>query len=155
MPSSRHEAGARLRERGWRVFSTMARGKEEHDARTALLNSFGKDLARRAKSKCELCERGGEKLAVFEVPPAPREPSFDRCLLLCGDCFAQAGDPRRFQGGEHWRFLAGQAWSENRVVQVMAVRLLKRQAGTQHWAREALDGLFLDEETEAFVTEAV
>jgi hypothetical protein len=41
------------------------------------------------------------------------------------------------------------------MVQVMAVRLLRRQAASQDWAREALDGLFLDETTESLVTEAV
>jgi protein PhnA len=133
----------------------MSRGKEEHAARTAILHSFGKDLARRAKSKCELCERGGESLSIFEVPPAPRDPDPGRCLLLCDGCHSQAGDPRRFGAGDHWRFLAEQAWSGNPMVQVMAVRLLRRQAATQHWAREALDGLFLDEEVESVVTEAV
>jgi hypothetical protein len=39
------------------------------------------------------------------------------------------------------------------MVQVMAIRLLKRLAKTQDWAREALDELFLDEEIEALVTE--
>lgn len=118
-----------------------------------MLNAFGKDLARRAKSKCELCERGGERLSIHEVPPVPREPDYGRCLLLCGDCLEQASEPRRFRAGEHWRFLAGQAWSENPMVQVVAVRLLRRQAASQDWAREALGGLFLDEEIEALVTE--
>lgn len=132
----------------------MSRGKQEHEARNAVLNSFGKELARRAKSKCELCERGGESLAIFEVPPVPREPDAGRCLLLCGDCLAAAENPGRFAAGEHWRFLAEQAWSGNLMVQVMAVRLLRRQGAAQHWAREALDGLFLDEEVESLVTEA-
>lgn len=129
----------------------MAKGKEEHEARVAALNTFGKDLARRAKSKCELCERGGEKLAIFEVPPVPREPDAGRCLLLCGDCADQAADSRRFRSGEQWRFLAGQAWNENPMVQVMAIRLLRRLQKSQDWAREALDGLFLDEEIETLV----
>jgi hypothetical protein len=40
------------------------------------------------------------------------------------------------------------------MVQVMAVRLLRRQAGSQAWAREALDTLDLDEDLEKLVTEA-
>jgi hypothetical protein len=39
------------------------------------------------------------------------------------------------------------------MVQVMAVRLLRRLSKSQDWAREALDELFLDEEIEALVTE--
>jgi protein PhnA len=133
---------------------TMAKGREEHDARTARLQSFGKDLARRAKSKCELCERAGEKLSIFEVPPEPREPDIDRCLLLCERCREQADGLKRFQPGEHWRILAEMAWSGIPMVQVMAVRLLRRQAGAQAWAREALETLDLDEDLEKLVTEA-
>jgi protein PhnA len=131
----------------------MAKGREEHEARVSALSMLGKDLARRAKSKCELCERGGEKLSIYEVPPVPRDPDIGRCLLLCGDCADQAADPRRFRNGGHWRFLSGQAWSENPMVQVMAVRLLRRLSKSQDWAREALDELFLDEEIEALVAE--
>lgn len=39
------------------------------------------------------------------------------------------------------------------MVQIMAVRLLRRQSASQDWAREALDDLFLDEEADALVTE--
>lgn len=131
----------------------MAKGREEHEARVAALNAFGKDLARRAKSKCELCERAGERISIYEVPPVSREPEFERCLLLCGDCLEQASEPKRFRPGEHWRVLAGQAWSENPMVQVMAVRLLRRQAASQDWARSALGELYLDEDVEALVTE--
>ncbi len=138
---------------GRRMLPAMAKGREEHEARVAALNAFGKDLARRAKSKCELCERAGEKLGIFEVPPVPRDPDPGRCLLLCAACTDQAGDPRRFQTGGQWRFLTGQAWSGNPMVQVMAVRLLRRLAGTEDWAREALGDLFLEEEVEALVTE--
>jgi len=132
----------------------MAKGREEHDARTAHLQTFGKDLARRAKSKCELCERAGERLTIFEVPPAPRDPDFDRCLLLCERCREQAEEVKRFQPGEHWRILAEMAWSGVPMVQVMAIRLLRRQAGTQAWAREALGTLDPDEDLEKLVTEA-
>lgn len=39
------------------------------------------------------------------------------------------------------------------MVQVVAVRLLRRMAGREAWAREALDELYLDDEVEALVTE--
>ena len=133
----------------------MARGREEHEARNAALRSFGKDLARRAKSKCELCEKAGEGLSIFEVPPVPRDPDPDRCLLLCGNCLGQVEEPRRFRGGDHWRFLCAQAWSEIPMVQIVALRLLKRQTDKEAWARDALDEIYLDEATEALVTEGV
>ena len=126
----------------------MAKGFESNQARVAALASFGKDLARRARSKCELCETGGVKLQTFEVPPVPSEPEFDRCLLLCERCYQQASDERKFEAGEHWRCLAQTLWSDLPAVQVMAVRLLRRQADSQDWAREALDGAYLDPEVE-------
>lgn len=130
----------------------MARGKEEHAAGIAILNSFGKELARRAKSRCELCGRSGEKLQVFEVPPEEKSPSIDRCVLLCSPCYEAFSRPAKFVPGEQWRCLAESAWSELAPVQVLAVRLLKRLADTEDWAREALGSLFLEEEVEEWVT---
>ena len=121
----------------------MAKGRDEHEEKVRLLNSFGKDLARRARSKCELCEEGGKKLAVFVVPPESRIPRMDRCLLLCSDCLEQSRDPKKFSAGEHWRVLAKTVWSEVPMVQVMAARLLRRLSGSQVWARESLDSLYL------------
>ena len=130
----------------------MAKGREIHDARMAELSRFGKDLARRAKSRGELCEGAGEKLSIFEVPPVPTQPDSDRCLLLCQRCSTAANDVRQKMTGEQWRFLSEASWSEIPMVQVMAVRMLKRLASHQDWAREALEGLFLDEEMETLVT---
>ena len=133
----------------------MAKGREEHEAKLAHLNSFGRELARRSKSKCELCEAGGEKLVIFVVPPEPKLPDIDRCLLLCESCRDQAAEVKRFKAGEQWRVLARTAWSPVIMAQVLAVRLLRRQAASQAWAREALDLLYLDDEIEALVTEEV
>ena len=132
----------------------MAKGLEKHQERVAALSLFGKDLARRAKSKCELCEVSETKLLPYEVEPVPGEPEFDRCILICESCHEQVVDPRKFKEGEHWRCLAETVWSDIPAVQVVAVRLLKRQANSQAWAREALEGLFLDEEIEEWVTKS-
>lgn len=131
----------------------MAKGREEHEAKVAHLNSFGRELARRSKSKCELCEKAGEKLGIFVLPPEPKVPDIDRCLLLCESCRDQAGEVKRFKAGEHWRVLVKTAWSPVPMAQVLAVRLLRRQANSQPWAREALDLLYLDDEIEELVTE--
>ncbi len=132
----------------------MAKGREEYEARVSALNLLGKDLARRAKSKCELCERGGETLRIVEVPPAPKDPEFERCVMLCDSCREAVEDPKRFSAGEQWRFLAQTVWSEEPAVQVLAVRLLKRMQDSQAWAQEALDGVYLDESVESWVTES-
>ncbi len=128
----------------------MAKGYEENQARVAAIASFGKELARRSRSRCELCESSGVKLSAFEVAPVPREPDPDRCLFLCEECREQVEHPKRFQPGERWRCLAQTLWSEVPAVQVMAVRLLRRQADSQSWAREALENAFLDPEIEAW-----
>ena len=132
----------------------MAKGREVHLARVAALQRFGKDLARRSKSKCELCERGGEALSIVEVPPIFCEPAYERCVMLCKSCRLAVEDPKRFSPGEQWRFLAQSVWSELPAVQVLAVRLLKRMEASEVWAREALEGVYLEEDIEIWVTEA-
>ena len=74
----------------------MAKEKEAYEARVAELNLFGKDLARRAKSKCELCERGGETLSIVEVPPASKDPEFEKCVMLCEGCRKAVEKPKQF-----------------------------------------------------------
>jgi len=132
----------------------MAKGREEHEARQWALQSFGKDLARRAKSKCELCEVAGEKLAIFEVPPVPSEPDFDHCLLVCERCRSALEGSGAVVGGEEWRVLAQTVWSEMPAAQVAAVLLLKRLAATEDWARETVEELYLDDEVADWVTRA-
>ncbi len=133
----------------------MAKGLDKHRERMAALSFFGKDLARRCKSKCELCESAGVKLAPYEVEPVPTgEPVFENCIMICESCTEQVGEIKKFRAGEHWRCLAEVVWGEIPAVQVVAVRLLKRQADTQAWARETLEGLYLDEEVEEWVTKA-
>lgn len=132
----------------------MARGREEYQARIAHLNSFGKELARRAKSKCELCEVAGDKLSVVELPPEPGDPEIGRCLMLCEACADAIREPKGFQAGDQWRFLAQMVWSEVPAVQAAALRLLKRQEGSQVWARESLETVFPGEDVEELAAEA-
>lgn len=132
----------------------MATGREEHAERLSHRSSFGKDLARRSKSKCELCETSGVKLGVFEVPPEQAIPTIERCVLLCERCIEQISNLKKFKPGEQWRCLQQAAWSEIPAVQVLAVRLLRRQADSEDWARETLEGLFLDEDVEEWAGEA-
>lgn len=129
----------------------MASGREKHEERMAIVSSFGKELARRAKSKCELCGESGVKLVIHEVEPVPKEPDIESCIMICESCDEQIREERKFKPGEHWRVLAETVWSEVPAVQVAAVRLLRRQADNQAWARETLEGLFLEPEVEEWV----
>ncbi len=128
----------------------MGKGYEANQLRLSNLALLGKDLARRARSKCELCETGGVKMLTYEVTPVAGEPDLDKCLLLCSDCFEQVSETRRFKAGEHWRFLAQVLWSELPAVQVVAVRMLKRQQDSQQWAASALEQVWLEPEVEAW-----
>lgn len=117
----------------------MARRKDQHDARKAAVAALGKGLSRRARSRCELCGEGGT-LRVVEVSGGPDTPDEDWALLLCDRC--READPR--DDPATLRFLETAMWSELAPVQVMAVRRLRGlDVG---WAREALDGLWLEPE---------
>jgi protein PhnA len=125
----------------------MAKGLEIHQARVAALQLLGKDLARRAKSKCELTGASGVPLRAYEVPPVATEPDLERTLLLSEACVEALEHPERLKGRE-WQILAETVWSEMPAVQVVAWRMLNRLARKEDWAREVVAEVFLDEEVE-------
>lgn len=127
----------------------MAKGYELHQARMMALQGMGKDLARRAKSKCEISGAAGVSLKPYEVPPVRAEPEMDRTLLLCDQCCDMLEHPDQL-GGRGWQCLAEAIWSEMPAVQVVAWRLLQVLATREDWAREVLDEVFLDPEVEAW-----
>ena len=122
----------------------MARGRDRHDARQAALSSLGKDLSRRARNACELCEVR-TSLQVVEVVGGPDEPTGDWALMLCVRCREATGPKSRVDPNE-LRFRETSMWSEVRPVQIEAVRLLRRL--DTPWAREALESLYLDPDVE-------
>ena len=121
----------------------MAKGRDRYQAKQQALASLGRELSRRARNVCEL---SGEKtsLKVVEVAGGPEEPEADWAVLVSEAVADAIGggklDPQAM------RYLETAMWSELRPVQIAAVRLLDRLAadGVQ-WAREARDGLYLDE----------
>lgn len=131
----------------------MAKGLETHQARVGALQALGKELARRAKSKCELTGAAGVPLSAYEIPPVAKEPDLDRTLLLSERCLEVLDDPRKLKGRE-WQVLAEMVWSESTAVQVVAWRMLRKLARSEDWAREALDGVFLDEEAQTWAESA-
>ncbi len=124
----------------------MAKGFEKHRERMGTLSLFGKDLARRSRSCCELCEASGAKLSIFEVPPVEQEPCFEDCIFICDSCRDQIERPKSMIAG-HWRCLNNTIWSEVPAVQVMALRMLKRLAAQgEHWAEELLEQAYPSED---------
>ncbi len=127
----------------------MAKGYELHQARMMALQGMGKDLARRAKSRCEITGAAGVPLWPYEVPPVGADPEIDRTLLLSAECIDMLDHPNRL-AGRSWHCLAEAVWSEMPAVQVVAWRMLSELAKREDWAREVLDEVFLDSEVEAW-----
>ena len=125
----------------------MSKGYELHQARMMALQGLGKDLARRAKSRCEITGAAGVPLWPYEVPPVGIDPDIDRTILVSEACREMLEHPDRLHGRE-WQCLAETVWSDLPAAQVTAWRLLRELAKREDWAREALDGVFLDPEIE-------
>jgi protein PhnA len=127
----------------------MGKGYDTHQARLTALQQLGKDLARRAKSKCELTGASGVPLRPYEVPPVGADPEIERTLLVSEACIEMLEHPNRLKGRE-WQCLAEVVWSEMPAVQVVAWRMLNELAKREDWAREVIEEIFLDEEVEAW-----
>jgi protein PhnA len=133
----------------------MAKGYDANQARLEALRSLGKDLARRAKSRCELTGAAGVPLRAYEVPPVSAEPDFDRTLLVSEVCHAALERPASLTGRSPWQCLAEAVWSDQAAVQVVAWRMLERLARTEDWAREALQDVDLEPEIEDWARSAL
>jgi protein PhnA len=127
----------------------MSRGYQANQDRLFALQGLGKDLARRAKSRCEITGTGGVPLQPWEVPPVLGYPDLDRTVLVCAQVAAALDRPETL-GGPRWHCLAECLWSEVPAVQVVAWRMLASLAETEHWAREALEQADLAPETLAW-----
>ncbi len=125
----------------------MAKGYELHQARMMALQGIGKDLARRAKSKCELTGASGVPLRPYEVPPVGETPDIERTLLLSEECHQMLERPELL-AGRGWQCLAEAVWSEMPAVQVVAWRMLRELAKREDWASEILDEVFMDPDVE-------
>jgi protein PhnA len=123
----------------------MAKGYEANQQRQMALSGFGKELARRSKSKCELTGASGVPLHIYEVPPAPNEPDMSRCLMISEDAIDQINRPDLIVP-DQWRNLGELIWSEIPAVQVMACRILTYIARQEKWAQDILDEAYLDED---------
>ena len=130
----------------------MAKGLEKHQERQASLNAFGKELTRRSRSACELCGQTGAPLRIYEVPPVPKEPELERCVFVCETCRGQLDAPKTLDPN-HWRCACEGVWSDVQAVQVVSARVLDRLSREELWAREALEQVEFDEETEALISE--
>lgn len=122
----------------------MAKGYDTHQQRQLALSAFGKELTRRAKSKCELTGASGVPLHIHEIAPVPNQPEISRCLMLCDDAIDQIKQPDLIQP-DQWRHLGELIWSEIPAVQIMTCRILTFIAHHEKWAQDILDEAYLEE----------
>lgn len=101
-------------------------------------------LLARSGGKCELCGNDTE-VVVYNVPP---DNHAENEVVVCHSLLAQI-EGREPVDPDEWRFLPDAMWSEVPAVQVLAWRMLNRLKG-ESWAADALDILYLDEDTLAW-----
>lgn len=132
----------------------MSTGFQGKFHRQNMLSRFAKDLVRRSRSRCELCEKQGVKLEVYELPPLEDEPSPAGCVFICDGCRRQVEEPKKMIPS-HWRCLNNALYSEVAAVQVLSIRILRRLAKIdEHWAKELIEQAYLDPALEEWSTRA-
>ena len=124
---------------------------KRHKQRPAV-GMLGKQLTRRSKGKCELCQ-SREGVRPFELWPFPDEPVLDRTLFACARCrsWLEKGHVDPVQA----RFLEEAIWSTEPAVKLAAARLLViADFADEPWLRDAVDANGIDPETGEFVEPA-
>ena len=114
--------------------------------------SIEQALIERSNNKCELCA-ATDNLTVYEVPPVTEAHS-DKCIYTCQICKDQIEGTRDLTP-THWHCLNDSMWSQTPAVQVVAYRMLIRLAADNGWAQDALDMIYLEEDTLTWAQQAL
>jgi len=112
----------------------MAKGREKHDEYQAALQGLGRDLARRAKSRCELSDEPGS-LVTFDLEGPKVEPSLGHVVLV-SSVVADHLEGRNLKGAA-LHYLNTAVWSDVSAVRRAAIRILEQV--DEPWARDAID----------------
>lgn len=123
----------------------MTKGFEKNQARLNTLSLFGKDLARRSKSKCELSGNSNVALSIYEIPPVSTEPDFTYCLFLSKEIIQQLENPKKYLKPNEWHTLRELIWSDLPAIQIITWRILEYLKPTHQWAQDILDEAYLDD----------
>ena len=100
------------------------------------------ELLARANHVCELC--GADKGLAAVVITNGLGSEAANSILCCEICCGGIAAPDSVSV-EHWRCLNDSMWSQEPAVQIAAWRILDTLAGSETWARDALDMLYLDD----------
>lgn len=114
--------------------------------------SIEKALIERSNNQCELCT-ATNNLTVYEVPPVTEAHS-DKCIYTCQTCKEQIEGTSDLTP-THWHCLNDSMWSQTPAVQVVAYRMLTRLAADNGWAQDALDMIYLEEDTLTWAQQAL
>ena len=112
----------------------VAKGQAKHQTYVDALNLLGKDLARRAKSKCELSGESG-RLEIYDLEGPDKEPAMEHVVLVSEEVAGYLGG-RPVTGGAV-RYLENIVWSTEPAIRRAAVLILERI--DESWALEAID----------------
>ncbi|MCA9490443.1 MAG: hypothetical protein KC621_10980 [Myxococcales bacterium] len=125
----------------------MARSKKKPKQRPQV-GMLGKELTRRSRGRCELCESKDE-VRAYELPPFPDEPDPDRTLMACARCRQWMESDRIDPVQAH--FLSSAVWAEIAPVKLAAARLLIAHEDLDDpWLRDAIDAADVDPVTLEF-----
>jgi len=112
--------------------------------------SIQKTLEARSDGQCELCA-SQDSLSPFNLEHSPDETA-NCAVLLCGSCLSQINENNLHMA--HFRCLNDSMWSTVPAVQVLSYRLLHK-LNTEIWAQDALEMLYLDDDTKAWADAGV
>jgi protein PhnA len=114
--------------------------------------SIEQALIERSSNQCELCA-ATDDLTVYEVPPVTEAHS-DKCIYTCQTCKDQI-EGNSDLTPTHWHCLNDSMWSQTPAVQVVAYRMLTQLAADNGWAQDALDMIYLEEDTLTWAQQAL
>jgi protein PhnA len=115
----------------------MASGREKQIAYREALSQIGKDLARRAKSKCELSGKRGS-LVTVDLCEGDYEPVLATVVLVCAEVAEHIAGRAL---NEPLHYVNDAVWSPEPAVRLAAERILVQIEAP--WARDALDNVRL------------
>ena len=113
--------------------SAVGKGRKKHDDYLEALNLLGKDLARRARSKCELSEQSGS-LRAFDLVGPDSEPSLEHVVLVSETVRNHLEG--HLSSRDEMRYLETAVWNQEFAVRKACVRILRQIKDA--WADEAI-----------------
>ncbi len=103
----------------------------------------------RAGGHCELCG-ANDALGVYAIPNSGDRSIEDASVAVCSTCADVLGHDNQAQNESYWRCLQHGMWSPHPPVQVLVLRLMN-QFKSQSWVQDALESMFIEDETRLWV----